>query len=33
MESVPRIAGSIRVLERVEPGDASLGNGCRNKKS
>ena len=33
MESVPRIAGSIMVLEGVEPDDASLGNGCRNERS
>jgi len=30
MESVPEIAGSIMVLEIVEPGDGSLGNGCRD---
>jgi len=29
MESVPRIAGSISDLERIEPDDASLGSGCR----
>jgi len=33
MESVPRIAGSIIVLEGVEPDDASPGNGCRDDGS
>jgi hypothetical protein len=32
MERVPEIAGSIRVFERVEPKDGSLGNGCRDDK-
>ena len=31
IESVPEIAGSIKVLEMVEPDDASFGNGCRGK--
>ena len=30
MERVPKIAGSITVLERVEPG-GSFGNGCRDE--
>jgi hypothetical protein len=28
MESVPEMAGSISVLERVEPEDDSFGSGC-----
>ena len=31
IESVPEIAGSISVLETVEP-DGSFGNGCRGEK-
>ena len=32
IETVPEIAGSIKVLEIVEPSDdASFGNGCRGK--
>ena len=31
MESVPEVAGSIKVLETMEPDDDSLGNGYRGE--
>lgn len=33
MESVPEMAGSIRVLEKMEPVEASFCSGCRDKES
>lgn len=33
MESVPEMAGSIRVSERVESVEGSLGSGCKYGRS
>lgn len=33
MESVPEMAGSIRVLERVESVEDPFGSGCKDEES